>query len=488
MSDRDQLDRGDESNPAQPGVPDPVPWARLLARAEEARRALLNMAEDQRAVEDRFRESEERYRALVDATADLVFVKDPELRYLMVNEANARFFRKTVAEVVGRSDAELMPDEAARHCRESDEQALRERRVVISLEEVDGRIYETRKFPVPLKGGRIGVGGLIRDVTDQRRAEETRREMELIVNHSPVIVWLWRAADGWPVEYVSANVSTWGYQVEDFTGGRVRYAAVIHPDDLPRVTEQVAREIREGREEFTQEYRILTAAGEVRWMYDRTWIRRDADGRITHYQGITADITDRKRAEDALRTSWAQLSNALKIASAGHWEYDVASDTFFFNDEFYHIFHTTAEQQGGYQMSSAEYARRFCLPEDIPVVAQEVRMAIESDDPSYNRQLEHRIRYDNGETGVITVRFFIVKDAGGRTVKTYGVNQDITERIKAEAVLRERVEELRRWHEATLGRELRILELKQEVNDLLQRAGQPVKYSLGEPDHGPAIT
>lgn len=488
MNDRDQVDREDRPAPAQHGAPDPVPWERLLARAEEARRALLNMAEDQRAVEDRFRESEERYRALVDATADLVFVKDQELRYLMVNEANARFFRKTVAEIVGRSDAELMPAGAARHCRESDEQALRERRVVIGLEEVDGRIYETRKFPVPLKGGQMGVGGLIRDVTDQRRAEEARREMERIINHSPVIVWLWRAADGWPVEYVSANVSAWGYQAEDFTGGRVRYAAVIHPDDLPRVTEHVARETREGREEFAQEYRILTAAGEVRWMYDRTWMQRNANGQLTHYQGITADITDRQRAEEALRTSEAQLSNALKMASAGHWEYDVASDTFLFNDEFYHIFRTTAEQQGGYQMSSAEYARRFCHPEDAALVAREVRMAIESDDPSYDRQLEHRILYADGGTGVITVRFFIVKDAGGRTVKTYGVNQDISTRIKAEAVLRERVEELRRWHEVTLGRELRILELKQEVNDLLQRAGQPVKYSLGEPEHGQAVT
>jgi two-component system cell cycle sensor histidine kinase/response regulator CckA len=83
-------------------------------------------------------------------------------------------------------------------------------------------------------------------------------------------------------------------------------------------------------------------------------------------------------------------------------------------------------------MSSAEYARRFVHPDDMTVVGEEIRKAIESTDPNFFRQLEHRMLYADGTVGHITVRFFIVKDAQGKTVKTYGVNQDITVRKRLE--------------------------------------------------------
>jgi PAS domain S-box-containing protein len=127
----------------------------------------------------------------------------------------------------------------------------------------------------------------------------------------------------------------------------------------------------------------------------------------------------------------------MEIAQLGYWEYDVADDLFTFNDHFYSIFHTTAEQVGGYKLSSAEYARRFVHPEDAPMVGIEIEKALKTIDPNFSRQLEHRIIYADGGVGYVSVRFLIVKDSEGRTVKTYGANQDITERKRAEQSLRE---------------------------------------------------
>jgi len=124
------------------------------------------------------------------------------------------------------------------------------------------------------------------------------------------------------------------------------------------------------------------------------------------------------------------------MAHAGHWEYDVDRDRFTFNDHFYRIFRTTAEAAGGYQMSSGDYARRFVHPDDMDNVGEEIRRAVETSDPAYSRQFEHRILFADGQPGFIAVRFFIVKDDQGRTVKTYGVNQDITERRQTEEALR----------------------------------------------------
>ncbi len=152
-------------------------------------------------------------------------------------------------------------------------------------------------------------------------------------------------------------------------------------------------------------------------------------------EGSILDITELKMAEEERNKLQVQLSNALEIAHLGHWEYDVINDLFTFNDHFYKIFRTTANQVGGYTMSSAEYGRRFVHPDDMHMVEEETRKAIETTDPNFRRQLEHRVLYADGTVGHITVRFFIVKDAHGRTVKTYGVNQDITERKNIESQL-----------------------------------------------------
>jgi PAS domain S-box-containing protein len=170
----------------------------------------------------------------------------------------------------------------------------------------------------------------------------------------------------------------------------------------------------------------------------------------------TRDLNiEKEKAQKALVESEAQLSKALNIARLGPWEYDVANDIFTFNDLFYSIFRTTAEKVGGYTMSSAEYTKRFLYPDDARLVGIETKKAIETTDPNFSKQLEHRIIYsDTGEVGYITVHIYIIKDENGKTIRTFGVNQDITERKRAEEeiiIAKNKAEEMNRLKSSFLA-------------------------------------
>jgi len=151
------------------------------------------------------------------------------------------------------------------------------------------------------------------------------------------------------------------------------------------------------------------------------------------------DITKLKQSQEALRTSRLQLAQAMDLAHLVNWEYDVATDLYTFDDRFYALHGTTAEREGGSRMSSAAYAREFVHPEDEHVVTEEIGKALRTTDARFQAQLEHRIVRRDGEIRHIVVRYTIIRDDKGQIVRLFGVNQDITERKRAEAIERERM-------------------------------------------------
>lgn len=189
------------------------------------------------------------------------------------------------------------------------------------------------------------------------------------------------------------------------------------------------------------EAKIRTKSGETRTLLFSGERIRIADQDLLFFQAI--DITDRKSAETALRKNQILLANAMNLSHLVNWEFDVASGIFTFNDRFYALYGTTAEREGGYQMSAETYAGTFVHPDDAYLVGEEIRKVLDITDPMYSSQLDHRIIRRDGEIRYITVRIAVILGQSGNVVRTYGANQDITDRIRAEKALKESEEKFR---------------------------------------------
>jgi len=161
--------------------------------------------------------------------------------------------------------------------------------------------------PVMINGEVVGSLAIFHDdSTRLEREEALKRELRLF-QAGPVVVFTWRNAPGWPVEFVSPSVAQWGYPPEDVLNGKLPYADIVHPDDLQHVGERVQAQAAGTAERFEEQYRIRDARGRWIWIHDFTVIRRDDEGRATHFDGYMFEISDLKQAQLDAETLNARL-------------------------------------------------------------------------------------------------------------------------------------------------------------------------------------
>jgi len=266
-------------------------------------------------------------RQLIDAMPVPIFHKNARGIYQECNQAFAEFLGYDRSDVIGHTVFDISPPELAIRYHEHDQALMRQgglQRYEAAVLHADGTRHEvmfTKALVHDDRGEVSGIVGAIMDLTNLRQTEaalqlenQRRLELESIVNKSPAVVFLWRAQPNWPVEFVTDSVRQFGYAPDDFISGGLPFASIVHPEDLVRVGGEVAEFSRNGTNEFTQQYRIFTKRGEVCWVDDRTWIRRDADGTITHYQGIVMDITERILASERQVATMTGLRAVLEMA------------------------------------------------------------------------------------------------------------------------------------------------------------------------------
>jgi two-component system, LuxR family, sensor kinase FixL len=148
-----------------------------------------------------------------------------------------------------------------------------------------------------------------------RQFQDMATRLATLFRNLPGMAYRGRGSPGWPMEFVSEGCRALsGYSRRDFGEGRVAWAELIHPDDQEATTRDVLKATQAGQA-YELEYRITNRKGEVRWMWERGRAG-DSDGNGDSYiEGFISDVTDHKRAEQALIEARAFSEAVLDTAA-----------------------------------------------------------------------------------------------------------------------------------------------------------------------------
>ena len=148
--------------------------------------------------------------------------------------------------------------------------------------------------------------------TNLKLNEQTDELMKTIniINNGQVVAFLLQNKEGWPVEYVSANVNEiFGYSKDEFMSGEISYSQIVHEDDLHIVGKEIEENSRKSfiNKFAHQPYRIITKNNVTKWIDNRTEIIRNVKNEITHFQGTIIDVTEKIFANKKAKQTELQI-------------------------------------------------------------------------------------------------------------------------------------------------------------------------------------
>jgi PAS domain S-box-containing protein len=391
----------------------------------------------------RLLEAEEKYEKIFRLSPEAIIVLDPHGTVIDVNERVFDWLGYKPEEIIGNAIVDLPFLRAEEQEKAAQNFMMRIKGNKLPPYELrfvakngDQRIG--RVHAALLKDERGNITSdlvMVSDITQQKHAEDTLhrtlghlKELEFIVNHSKTVIFLWRAEKGWPVEFVSENITQFGYTKEDFLSGLIPYAKIVHEEDIERVSNEVTSYSRGGATEFIQEYRIRTKSGDIRWVEDRTWVRRDASGTITHYQGIILDITERKNAEEQYRDFFENATDLIQSV-----------------DREWHLLYVNRAWRETLGYSEEDIKTLTLLqvihPDCLERCMEIFKRILSGEEV---RGIEAAFRTKDGRKilveGNASCRF-----VDGKPVNTRAIFHDVTERKKIEDMLKQKIEELERY-------------------------------------------
>ena len=394
---------------------------------------------------------------LLDAVGQAIIATNPQGTIVYWNRAAEELYGWPKEEVMGRSIVEVTPSEEMLERAEEIMSELRAGRSwsgEFMVQRKDGSTFPAMVTDTPVhdeQGNLAGIIGVSTDITEIKKMEELRRSEErfrLLAENAQDLIYRYHLKPTPGFEYVSPSATAIiGYTPEEHYADPELRFKIVHPDDRHLIEEA----LRSPESLIT--IRWLRKDGGVLWIEQRTKAIYDEAGELVAIEGIVRDITERKRVEEALRTTQEFLEGILDNAPLPIYGVSEEGRIRLANRFFADFVGMPQEKVIGSVLEdvfTADEARQF---------RENNRRVIETGTPLIE---EEWAEVPDGRHYFQTIKFPL-RDPNRRTVAIGGISLDVTERRRGEEAL----SETRRAERRRIARDLHDIVL-QDLSGVLQ--------------------
>ncbi|MEW5858894.1 MAG: PAS domain S-box protein, partial [Cyanobacteriota bacterium] len=426
-------------------------WLAWTANAATENQVMYCIARDitaSKQAEAALRESQERLEAIIDNYTAVIYLKDLEGRYILVNRQYELLFHKTKEQVIGKTDYDFFSKDMADAFRANDRKVI-ETGIALELEEVvpqdDGlHTYLSVKFPLKNStGGAYALCGISADISDRKQTEEALQQQVQMLDLANDTILL-RHLDDQIAYWNQGAERLYGWTKEETVG---QYIHTFLQTAFPQPVEEIkATCLRDGRWEGEL---IHTKRDGTQIVVASRWtLQREESGQPKAILEINNDITERKAAEETIRQSEERYRSLIVATSQIVWATDPQGQVV--DMPAWRAYTGQTEQQvKGWGWLDAVH------PEDRDRTAHIWTKALET---KSLYQTEYRIRATDGSYGYFWIRGIPVLAEDGSIREWVGVCTDISDRKQAEAELQRTAADLAR-SSAELRQQTSILQL-----------------------------
>ncbi|MFC4723202.1 sigma 54-interacting transcriptional regulator [Geojedonia litorea] len=388
--------------------------------------------------EERLLASERYLENIINNIGDPFFVKDDHSRLLLVNDAFCALFGRSKDDVIGKTLAEDVAPEEQESFLKIDKEVIATGVENINEETLtvrggETRIVSTKKTRFVDNEGNRFLIGLIRDITERKKAEEKIRESEFNLRQSQIVANIGSYTfDFKTMTWTSSDVLDKILGIDDTVDRTIEgWMNLVHPNDREFILNYFENNVIKNREKFDKEYRIVRPSDhKTYWMHGLGELVFDDSGALLKMIGTTQDITERKKAHDKLLESEYNLRQSQIVANIGSYVLDLNLMTWTSSEVLDSIFGIDESFE-----RTIEGWVSLIHPEDREIMLDHFQNNVLKNHEKFNK--EYRIlRPSDNKTLWLHGLGELVFDDAKNPIKMIGTIQDITERKKSEIELK----------------------------------------------------
>jgi PAS domain S-box-containing protein len=376
----------------------------------------------------------------VESTDDAIISKDLDGTITTWNAGAERLFGYAAHEVLGRPIAILLPPDRL----EEESRILAELRAGRRIDHFrtrrvrkDGSLVEVSVTISPLRdeaGEVVGASKIARDITAIIRAEQALKASEekfRSVFESAVVGVGRISLDGRFIEVNAAYADILGYSREELLA--LRFVDITHPDDLDKHVDQFAALVHGRIRSYQLEKRYVRKDGAVIWVGASVGLAHDSEGKPAYCAVVVEDITERRRAEEALRASEETFRSVLENMSEGLMLFDASGNAIYQNPASLRTLGVAQPSEGRFTQDELRKTWRTWDEQGRSLPFEAWPMARVLRNERVQDQVLHAQRVDGGADFHASCNGFPIRDGQGKLVRGFITIRDITGQVRAKA-------------------------------------------------------